>query len=232
MKHAIFALATMLIPIILPTAIQTSGMNRTDVADYFKTQIHTHATREVHIERVLAIEGGYQNCKHDKANAGVGTKYGITPATFKKYIGYKPNVRQMKALSKKEAAKIYVQIWEDSGMDNLPDGVAGDVFDAYVNMPQTTLQIIEKITGRKGCSDFFMIDEATASAIRKMSSEVFKGRLKEARKQYYRFRAGRYDKSEWHKYFHRLGKTGSSGNTRYLNGWLSRLESWFPCGHV
>ena len=225
MKHAIIALATMLLPVILPNPIYTSGMNRKDVADYFKPSPATSVSRSVHIERVIAIEGGYQNCRYDKGNAGVGTKYGITPATYKRHKGYKPNVSQMKALSKQEAAKIYTKIWEDSGMNSLPEQVAGEVFDAYVNMPQTALQIIEKITAVKGCATSFRIDEATASAIRKIPPEVFKRSFKEARKQYYLFRAGKYNKSHWHKYYQRLGKSGSSGNTRYLNGWLSRLEN-------
>lgn len=225
MKHAIIAIATMLLPIILSNSMYTTGKARMEVQDYFKTPpTGKDKTRLMHIERVIAVEGGYQNCRYDRGNAGVGTKYGITPATFKKYEGYKPTIRQMKGLTKEDAVCIYEKIWQDSGMYLLADDVAGDVFDAYVNMPLTSLQMIEKLTGHKGCVSAFKMDTITASIISMMTPEVFRSRLKHARKQYYRFRAGKYDGSEWHQHFRKLGKSGSTGNARYLKGWLSRIE--------
>jgi len=218
MKY-VFTLFATFMPLITPPSAHPVDF---PLNQYFA--VSKPNSRNDHIETVISNEGGYQNCRYDRANRGIGTKFGITPATYKKYKGKLPTVSQMKAMRKEVAFDIYVRIWQDSGMDLLPEDIAGDVFDAFVNTPYTSLQILERITGIHTCAERFRIDEATAIALRSMPSEGFRRQFKEARKQYYMFRAANHTKSDWQNFYRKIGKTGSPNNARYLTGWLKRLD--------
>lgn len=224
MKHVITAFATLLLPLVNPPETTNAAPHTAANFTLPTPPPQPSPNPAKYIGQVIAIEGGYQNYPDDGANAGIGTKYGITPRTYQKYKGKLPTARQMKALSKTEAAGIYARIWQDAGMYLLPDAVVADVFDAYVNTPQTALQIIERITATQGCASAFAIDSATARAIGQIPAQVFTQKLKEARRQYYLYRAGKYNKSSWHLFFKRIGKSGSKKNSRYLEGWMKRLN--------
>jgi len=223
MKHVLTALASLMLPLVNPPVYTSAAHHAATFAVSKPAKVTNPAG---HIRQVMVVEGGYQNYPDDMANTGIGTKYGITPRTWQKYKGKGklPTAKQMKSLSKAEAMRIYTLIWHDAGMYLLPDEVAGEVFDAYVNTPQTALQIIERITGKRGCAQKMAIDSATARAIGRLPAGTFTRQLKEARTQYYRYRAGKYNNSSWHRFFRAKGKTGNPRNSKYLEGWLKRLE--------
>lgn len=180
------------------------------------------SSKHHHINEVILAEGGYQNHPYDSANRGVGTKYGITPLTYEKHTGKPATVAAMKALSKEQAADIYLQIWNAANMDILPDDVAGCVFDFFINTPQTCLQVIDHITGIGSAAKNWGIDTATANAI--MQTKDFKSKLHEARRQYFLYRAAKYNQSAWHSFYRKIGKKGNKQNAKFINGWLNRLE--------
>lgn len=91
-------------------------------------------------------EGGYQNSKIDggnwttgKAGKGkqLGTKFGITPKTYAAYKGISPTkltTKDMKNITKDEAAKIYLQDYVLAPkFDKLPDHIAKNVVDFGIN---------------------------------------------------------------------------------------------------
>ena len=174
-----------------------------------------------HIKAVIQKEGGYQNHPYDQANRGAGTKYGITPATYKAFTGKQPTAAAMKALSKAEATAIYDKLWQQSNMDLLPDEVAGCVFDFYINTPKTAMQVIERITQTSGSAKALAINQSAAKAI--AQNPNFCHALKDARAHYYQYRAAKYNQSDWHRYFKKIGKTGSPQNRQFLRGWLARI---------
>lgn len=180
------------------------------------------ARKHYHINEVILAEGGYQNHPYDFANRGVGTKYGITPLTYEKHTGKPATAAAMKALSKEQAAAIYGQLWNKAKMDLLPDEVAGEVFDFFINTPKTCLQVIDHITGIGSAAKNWAIDPPTADAI--MQTKDFKVKLYEARRQYFLYRAAEYNQSAWHSFYRKIGKKGSPQNAKFLHGWLNRLE--------
>lgn len=177
-----------------------------------------------HIKQVIETEGGYQNHPYDFANKGVGTKYGITPLTYKKYTGKAATEIAMKSLTTNQAASIYLQIWQEVNMDLVPDEVAGEVFDFYINTPKTCLQVMERITGTTGSAKNWAISPQMADAIKRTKN--FKAKLYEARRQYFLYRAAKYNPTDWHAFYRKIGKKGSSQNAQFLEGWLNRIANF------
>ena len=83
------------------------------------------------IEEIIKVEGGYVN---DSSDSGGETKYGITIEVAKRY-GFKGD---MKSLTKKEAAKIYEDMyWNSIRADEInliSESLAYELFDISVNM--------------------------------------------------------------------------------------------------
>ena len=83
---------------------------------------------EDQIGKTLAFEGGYGD---DPDDPGGETNFGISKAAY-------PNV-DIRALTRDEAIAIYKRdYWERPRIAELPDSVAGKVFDMGVNMGQAT----------------------------------------------------------------------------------------------
>jgi len=234
MKPVLLGLATLLLPLANPPQQSAAAPAARHIQQLFyrgKAQARQNpaaanrAKKAAIIARVLKAEGGYQNYPDDPANANIGTNWGITPRTYQKYTGTLPTHQTMKALTRAAAANIYAKIWQDAGMNLVPSAAAEALFDFYINTPQTCLQIVEQLTGTKGSVQKMAINPAAAKAIAGMGATLFTQKLNQARKEYYLYRAGKYNAGYWHRFFRQTGKTGSPRNARYLNGWLARTQA-------
>lgn len=232
MKPVLLGLATLLLPLANPQQQSSAAPAARHMQQLFyrgKAQARqspaNRANKAAIIARVIKAEGGYQNYPDDPANKEVGTNWGITPATYKKYTGKQPTQQTMKALASRQAAAIYAQIWQDAGMNIVPAEAAEALFDFYINTPHTCLQIVEQLTGTKGSAKKLAIDSAAAKIIAEQDASLFAQKLTLARKEYYLYRAGKYNGGYWHRFFKKTGKSGSSKNARYLGGWLARTET-------
>lgn len=111
------------------------------------------------IDTILTHEGGYQNNKADGANKNsndewVGTKFGITPATYEEQFGKVPTARDMRSLSRADAKKIYEEKYVQPVKDNLQidesDPRFTQVVDMVVNHGYTgAMAILQRASGAK-----------------------------------------------------------------------------------
>jgi len=80
---------------------------------------------------VLSQEGGFADNAKDPGGA---TNLGITRATLSKWRSKNVTLREMRALTRQEAAAIYLQeYWQRCKCDQLPAAIAFLMFDAAVN---------------------------------------------------------------------------------------------------
>ena len=96
----------------------------------------TDTTFNVQIVKTLAFEGGYGN---DPDDPGGETNFGISKAAY-------PDL-DIKSLTQDGAIAIYKRdYWFDPGISQLPDAIAGKVFDMGVNMgPTTAIRIWQQV---------------------------------------------------------------------------------------
>jgi lysozyme family protein len=86
---------------------------------------------EASVARVLAVEGGY--VEH-RADPGGATKHGITRFRLAQYRGRPVTKREVRALTKSEAVKIYKAVyWDALKADELPPGLDHALFDFAVH---------------------------------------------------------------------------------------------------
>lgn len=80
---------------------------------------------------VLKEEGGFSNDPHDPGGA---TNFGVTKATYEKFIGNSVSVDDMRALTVDQITPLYRKMyWDAVQGDDLPAGVDYAVFDYAVN---------------------------------------------------------------------------------------------------
>jgi lysozyme family protein len=98
------------------------------------------------LAHVLKHEGGFVNHPKDPGGA---TNKGITIATFRRYINPHGTVRDLRAITDAEVAKVYKeQYWDAVAGDLLPDGVDFAVFDFAVNSgPSRAIRHLQSAAG-------------------------------------------------------------------------------------
>jgi lysozyme family protein len=98
------------------------------------------------LAHVLKHEGGFVNHPKDPGGA---TNKGITIATFRRYINPHGTVRDLRAITDAEVAKVYKeQYWDAVAGDLLPDGVDFAVFDFAVNSgPSRAIRHLQAAAG-------------------------------------------------------------------------------------
>lgn len=90
-------------------------------------------------------EGGYSN--HPK-DPGGPTNHGITQGTLSAFLGRRATIDDVKNLSLKTAASIYVkQYWRPINGDELPSGLDYAVFDFYINSGKPAITILQEVVG-------------------------------------------------------------------------------------
>jgi lysozyme family protein len=100
------------------------------------------------LAHVLKHEGGFVNHPRDPGGA---TNKGVTIATYRRYIKPNGTVRDLRAITDAEVAKVYKEhYWDAVSGDALPDGVDHAVFDFAVNSgPSRAIKHLQMAAGVK-----------------------------------------------------------------------------------
>jgi lysozyme family protein len=98
------------------------------------------------LAHVLKHEGGFVNHPRDPGGA---TNKGVTIATYRRYIKPNGTVRDLRAITDAEVAKVYKEhYWDAVAGDLLPDGVDFAVFDFAVNSgPSRAIRHLQSAAG-------------------------------------------------------------------------------------
>ena len=106
------------------------------------------------LKHLLNSEGGFTNDLRDPGNklpdgrAGC-TMYGVTQATWEKFIGKRVTQEQMKQLTPESVGPIYkVKYWDAVKGDELPAGLDYLMFDFAVNAgPGRAIKVMQEVLG-------------------------------------------------------------------------------------
>lgn len=115
------------------------------------------------IPKTLAFEGGYGD---DPADPGGETNFGISKAAY-------PDV-DIANLTEDDAIAIYHRdYWLHPHIDQLPDSVAGKVFDMAVNMgPVTAIRLWQRTLNDLGTTPPLVLDGRIGPATIKASNDI------------------------------------------------------------
>jgi lysozyme family protein len=138
--------------------------------------------------RTAANEGDYQAKPSDPGNynsAGqlVGTNWGISAPVYEDWIGRRPTVADMKAMSKATAKAIMkTKFWDKIRGDELPNQAVADIFfDGVVNHGRG-VRLAQEVLGVATDNVF---GPQTFNALVNTSPPKFYNAYKERRRQYY-----------------------------------------------
>lgn len=127
---------------------------------------------DVYFERLIGHEGGYVN---DPKDPGGETKYGISKRAY-------PHV-DIKALTLDEARAIYRRdYWQRARCEDMPPGMAFDLFDAAVN--SGVGQAIRWLQRAVGVADDGVVGPVTIAAVRRFDAEALQARFMGQRLQF------------------------------------------------
>ena len=101
------------------------------------------ANFDLALKMTLKFEGGFVDNVHDPGGA---TNMGITLATLAHFRNAEASASDIRGLSPKEAADIYLQLyWLKIAADNLPTGLDIAMFDFSVNSgPEAAVRCLQK----------------------------------------------------------------------------------------
>ncbi|MEM6377821.1 MAG: glycosyl hydrolase 108 family protein [Bacteroidota bacterium] len=183
-------------------------------------------------QKVLRLEGGYQNNPADAGNYNAydsqgrkskwrqhfnnlraGTNHGISAWTYSSVLGREVSAAEMKALPRQTALDIYDRLyWDKIKGDQINNqAIAELTFDSIVNqggngvkMVQSTLNFLGNDLAVDG-----VVGPITLRALNQAPVGGFLGKLLEIRAEAYKRLASRLPE-----------------NKVFLRGWLNRLRDW------
>jgi lysozyme family protein len=156
-------------------------------------------------------EGGYQNDPKDTGNwymgKLIGTNWGISAPTLGGYLGRIPTAQEMKTLAKATAVAILkTNYWTANNFDRLKNqSVATMLYDGVVNHGNSAMRkLVERVLSRfrKSLASYKVFTKEGIDILNTLNQKELFSALKNARKTKYE----------------------SLNNSRYLKGWLNRLE--------
>lgn len=173
---------------------------------------------------IVAREGGYVN---DPDDPGGATKYGVTIGTMRSLSkdlnrDGRVDVSDVKALTKAQAAQIYVEhYFRRPKLDKLPAVLHASVFDMKVNAGNNAVKLLQRLVTRMGfaCDDDGLVGPQTISAAQsaaKVAPDYIADAYGIARRDYYYALADARPASR--KYARR--NDGGKG------GWITRAEEF------
>ena len=189
------------------------------------------------VEKVLRVEGGYQNDSADWGNYNaydangnyveykkrpgtttrVGTNRGISAALYSSLKGRAVTVEEIKAITRQQAIEIYRKLYWDKMKGNQFQNqqLAELVFDSYINHGGTGIKLVQQVlnTFGKGLSVDGAIGPMTLAAIHSTPVANLYNRILSTRAEFYKALAAKRE-----------------GNERFLKGWLNRLKKFPPMG--
>ncbi len=192
------------------------------------------------VEKVLSVEGGYQNDTEDWGNYNAydsqgnyvrysqrkghtlraGTNRGISAGLLSSLLKREVSVAEIQAISKQRAIDIYRQVyWDGIRGDDIPhQGLAELIFDGHVNHGTTGKKIAQRVLNGLGANPPLAVDGAfgpkTLAAIRKAPLAALYNNIIQARAELYKKLV--QDRPD---------------NAKYLKGWMNRLKK-FPILNV
>ena len=178
------------------------------------------ATIEQLAREIVAREGGFVN---DPDDPGGATKYGVTLATLRGIRGPGVTVRDVMALTRADAAAIFIEhYFRRPRINQLPACLHDTVFDMQVNAGTNAVRILQRLLTRLGwpCADDGAIGPKTVAAAqaaeRKMGRDGLRDAYGVARRDYYYAIGDARPASR--KYARRVD--GGKG------GWITRAEEF------
>ena len=165
---------------------------------------------------ILAIEGGYQNRSDDSGNYAcgnqVGTKYGISAGAFQTWTGRCPTVSDMQAITTDQAFQFYAWYFDRYNLFKIENQRFFELLaNNTMGSPAGAARAEQKALTRLGYS-------VTVDGIR--GPQTIAG-LNDA---YKKNPAAIYNgvRNEWVAYLNSINKP------QFLQGWLKRLNTYFP----
>lgn len=152
---------------------------------------------------IIKTEGGFTDCDDDR---GGPTKYGITLATYSRYLGRPATIEELKHVTKPVAQDILrEEYYVKPGIDQLPHPLAEQVLDAAVNMGQkTAIKMLQQALGLK---EDGRIGPATLDKARQADPALVNNALAH-------LRMARYEQIA----------LSDPSQVQFLQGWLSRAR--------
>lgn len=188
------------------------------------------------VEKVLSVEGGYQNDTEDWGNYNAydeggnyvkyaqrkgrtlraGTNRGISAGLLSSLYKRQVTAAEMQAIAKQQAIDIYKKIyWDGIQGDHIPNQALAElIFDGHVNHGTTGKKLTQKVLNGLGANPPLAIDGAfgpqTMTAIKKAPLANLFNNLLQARAELYKKLV--QDRPD---------------NAKYFKGWMNRLKK-FP----
>ena len=168
--------------------------------------------------KILRIEGGYQNRADDAGNWAcgqlVGTKYGVSAVALQTWIGRCPTAEGMKALTKDTAYQFYAWYFDRYNLYPIENQtffelLANNTMGSPANAARVEQKVLNKmgypvaVDGVRGAATIAALN----AAWRANPSAIYNG-----------------IRAEWIEYLKNLNKP------QFLPGWLKRLEEFPPIG--
>jgi len=167
------------------------------------------------IDNILRREGGYVDHPADK---GGPTNFGITQATFSRYIGRAALVKEVKNMDEEIAREIYERnYYYQPGINRLPESIQAFIFDCAVNHgPRRAIKFVQSVCNQAGREPPLSEDGAMGPNTRKSAEwaeanmgEVFPKALFEERRNFYL-----------------LIVENNPSQKVFLNGWMNRVKEF------
>ncbi len=188
------------------------------------------------VEKVLSVEGGYQNDTEDWGNYNAydeggnyvkyaqrkgrtlraGTNRGISAGLLSSLYKRQVTAAEMQAITKQQAIDIYKKIyWDGIQGDHIPNQALAElIFDGHVNHGTTGKKLTQKVLNGLGANPPLAVDGAfgpqTMAAIKKAPLANLFNNLLQARAELYKKLV--QDRPD---------------NAKYFKGWMNRLKK-FP----
>lgn len=166
------------------------------------------------VKEIILKEGGYVN---DPADSGGPTKYGVTQATYSRWLGRKASISDVKAITREVAEDIFINnYYFKPRIDIIADEVQHKTFDMSVNHgPRRAVKLLQLALAKLGfeISVDGVIGSQTARisemAIEKYGDVRVVNKIVEVRNDFY----------------HRIVASRPT-QKRFLKGWLNRSNSF------
>lgn len=186
------------------------------------------------VEKVLSIEGGYQNDPADWGNYNAytsdgqyveyknrkghtlraGTNRGISAGLYSGLLKREVSEAEMKAITVSQAIDILETVyWDKMQGDEIPNQALAElILDGHVNHGTSGLMLVQRVLNRMGANlaEDGVVGPKTLQAINTANvAQLYNGILEARRQLYYNLVQSRPD------------------NQKFLQGWLNRLAK-FP----
>lgn len=167
-------------------------------------------------QKILAIEGGYQNRADDTGNYAcgqlIGTKYGVSAGAYQTWTGHCPTVAEIRDMETATAFNFYAWYFN---LYNLYPIQAQQFFELLANntmgSPANAAKVEQRALNKLGYS--LAVDGVRGPATIAALNDAWQ---KNPAQIYNLIR------QDWIEYLQSLNKP------QFIQGWLYRLENYFP----